>query len=227
MKWHYFLLRFGVKEMGGPEDQFRDIDRDIATNVRTYREAARISQDELAQRMTGRGFGFSQATVWKIESGHRPVRASELIGLADSLEVHPSIALAWEPETTRHKVGLERANAAALAAYNAVKAAAAAYLEAQVDLMFTAHEAHDSGFVVTETYTSWLTIPPEEAVFIARAKARNEAGQVDKVTDEVDKIIKALRSSGYEPNLRIEDISKHGGGSAFPIWTPDWEEHSA
>jgi transcriptional regulator with XRE-family HTH domain len=47
------------------------------------REAAAISQEELAQRMADLGFGFSQATTWKIERGQRPVKASELITLAE------------------------------------------------------------------------------------------------------------------------------------------------
>ncbi len=71
--------------MAARDDRYTDIDQSIAANLRTYREAGNISQDELAQRMADRGFGFSQATIWKIESGQRPVRASELVALADSL----------------------------------------------------------------------------------------------------------------------------------------------
>ena len=73
--------------MGARDDRYTDIDQNIAANLRTYREADNISQDELAQRMADRGFGFSQATIWKIESGQRPVRASELVALADSLGI--------------------------------------------------------------------------------------------------------------------------------------------
>ena len=69
------------------DDRYVDIDQNIAANLRTYREAGNLSQEELAQRMADRGFGFSQATIWKIESGQRPVKASELVALADSLEV--------------------------------------------------------------------------------------------------------------------------------------------
>ena len=76
--------------MSARDDRYTDIDQNIAANLRTYREADNISQDELAQRMADRGFGFSQATVWKIESGQRPVRASELIALAGRPLVHPS-----------------------------------------------------------------------------------------------------------------------------------------
>jgi transcriptional regulator with XRE-family HTH domain len=43
--------------------------------------------------MADRGFGFSQATIWKIERGERPVRASELVALAGSLGVMSATSL--------------------------------------------------------------------------------------------------------------------------------------
>jgi len=84
------------------EDQYKDIDQNIAANLRTYREAGHISQEELAQRMTDLGFGFSQATIWKIERGQRPVRASELVALADSLGAR-SPTLIHQPAAARNK----------------------------------------------------------------------------------------------------------------------------
>ena len=57
---------------------FPNIDHHVATNVRAFRERNSLSQEELAQRMSERGFGFSQATIWKIESGQRPVKISEV-----------------------------------------------------------------------------------------------------------------------------------------------------
>jgi transcriptional regulator with XRE-family HTH domain len=79
------------KPLACREGTFADIDQNIAANLRTHREADGISQDGLAQQMADRGFGFSQATIWKIESGQRPVKASELVALADALEVR-----AWD-----------------------------------------------------------------------------------------------------------------------------------
>ncbi len=197
--------------MSDPDDRFRGIDQNIAANVRAYREAGGISQEELAQRLAGRGFGFTQATVWKIESGQRPVRASELLALADSLEIFLATDLTRAPDAARHTIRLEQASAKAHGAYGALKAAAAAYLEAQINVVFAAREGHDAGFVVTELYTSWLTTPPEEAVIEARVEARHDEGRSEQVNDEVNKIIDALRSNGYEPNLRIEDITYHEG----------------
>jgi transcriptional regulator with XRE-family HTH domain len=92
------------------EDQYKDIDQNIAANLRTYREAGSISQEELAQRMADRGFGFSQATIWKIETGQRPVRASELIALAHSLGVMSATSLTHKPDAARHQVQLEQSS---------------------------------------------------------------------------------------------------------------------
>ena len=39
-----------------------------------------------------------------------------------------------------------------------------------------------------------------------------EAARSEQVNDAVNKILDALRSSGYEPALRIEDVEVHGTG---------------
>ena len=120
--------------MAGHGDRFTRIDQNIAANLRIYRETADLSQEELPQRMADRGFGFSQATIWKIESGQRPVRASELAALADALTVRTPVItsnLTTVPGAARHEVALRSANRGAHDAYEALKQAAAAYLEAQ------------------------------------------------------------------------------------------------
>jgi transcriptional regulator with XRE-family HTH domain len=201
--------------MSGPGDRYKDIDANIAANVRAYREAAGMSQEELAQQMADRGFPFTQATVWKIERGQRPVRAGELIALGDLFGRILVTDLTRHPDATRHEVQLERANAAAAAAYAALKSAAAAYLEAQVQLTYAARLAHDAGYRVTELYTSWLTSPAEEAVIEARVEYATEDERHGRLNDEVSKIIDALRASGYEPHRHIEDITFH------PALAPD------
>jgi transcriptional regulator with XRE-family HTH domain len=193
------------------EDQFKDIDQNIAANLRTYREADNVSQDELAQRMADRGFGFSQATIWKIERGQRPVRASELVALAHSLGVKSSTSLTYKPDAARHQVQLEQANRNAHRAYQELKEAAAEYLDAQVELVVAARQAHDAGLAVTELHTSWLDVVAEEAVIEARVEAEQDAARSEQVNDGVNKILEALRSNGYMPTLRIEDVEVEGG----------------
>ena len=196
--------------MGARDDRYTDIDQNIAANLRTYREAGGISQEELAQRMADLGFGFSQATIWKIERGQRPVRASELIALADSLGVMAATSLTRQPDAARHQVELDQANRKAQHAYQALKQAAADYLDAQVELVVMARLAQDAGLAVTEMHTSWLDTPPEEAVIEARVEAEHEAARSEQVNNAVNKILDALRSNGYEPALRIEDVEIHG-----------------
>jgi uncharacterized protein YggE len=86
---------------------------------------------------------------------------------------------------------------------------AADYLEAQVGLVVAAREAQDAGLAVTELYTSWLDTPPEEAVIQARVETDQEAERSEQVNNAVNKILDALRSNGYEPALRIEDVEVH------------------
>ena len=56
----------------------------------------------------------------------------------------------------------------------------------------------------------WLNTPPEEAVIEARVEADQEAARSEQVNDAVSKILDALRSNGYDPALRIEDVGVHG-----------------
>jgi hypothetical protein len=48
-------------------------------------EQGGVSQEELAQHMSERGFGFTQATTWKIERGQRPIKISEAVALGKVL----------------------------------------------------------------------------------------------------------------------------------------------
>jgi hypothetical protein len=58
----------------------------------------------------------------------------------------------------------------------------------------------------------WLGTPAEEAVIQARVEADQKAVRSEQVNDTVNKILDALRSNGYKPALRIEDVEVHGGG---------------
>jgi transcriptional regulator with XRE-family HTH domain len=202
--------------MAARDDRFTDIDQNIAASVRAYREAARVSQEELAQRMSDRGFGFSQATVWKIERGQRPVKASELLALADSLGALSPLDLTSEPGVAGHAAQLQQAHRNAYEAHEVLKKAAAAYIEAQFDLVYAARAAHDDGLTVTDLHTSWLRVSPEEAVIQARVEIYQEDAQAEHVSDEVGKVLGALRGAGYEPILRIEDLKIEGREATTP-----------
>jgi transcriptional regulator with XRE-family HTH domain len=205
--------------MAARGDQYGSIDQNIAANLRTYREAGGTSQEDLAQRMADRGFGFSQATIWKIEGGQRPVKASELVALAHCLQILSPISLTYEPDTARHRAELREANHQALEAYETLKAAAAAYIEAQVVALVAARSAHDDGVTLTELDTSWLGIPAEQAVIEARVEGDQQDAQSEHIHDEVSKIMAALRTTDYQATWRIEDVQVEPGGP-LGVWTP-------
>ncbi len=48
----------------------------------------------------------------------------------------------------------------------------------------------------------------------ARVEAELEEIQASRIDDEVEKILDAMRSNGYEPTLRIEDVTSEGDGPA-------------
>ncbi|MCR2814468.1 helix-turn-helix domain-containing protein [Microbacterium jiangjiandongii] len=60
-------------------------DEDIGANISRMRREVRLRQQDLADRMTQRGWAWSQPIVVQIERGRRPVKASELVDLASVL----------------------------------------------------------------------------------------------------------------------------------------------
>jgi transcriptional regulator with XRE-family HTH domain len=206
--------------MGERADWYKDIDANIAANVRAYREARGISQEDLAGQLAETGFPFSQATIWKIENGQRPVKAAELAALADALEVRSAMTLTRQPDNTRHLIDLQQAAARASSVWHQVKDAATEYLDAQINLLVAAYEAREAGVTVTELETAWLTTTPEEAVIQARVDSDDEETRSEKLNGQVVKVLDALRANGYEPHLRVEDVTTEGGGD-IREWVPD------
>jgi hypothetical protein len=76
---------------------------------------------------------------------------------------------------------------------------------------------------VTEAYTPWLTTQPEEAVIEARVGQGREADARRAPQRRSQQILGALRSSGYEPVMRIKDLTYHEGGP-LPTWVPPEEK---
>lgn len=59
----------------------------VGVLIRKQREAAGLSQSALAERLTRMGFSARQTMIAKIESGARPLRLSEFVGIAEALGV--------------------------------------------------------------------------------------------------------------------------------------------
>jgi transcriptional regulator with XRE-family HTH domain len=190
-----------------------EVEQNFATNVREYREQSGRSQEELAQRMVERGFGFTQATVWKIEQGKRAVRIAEAVALMDALGLPSWMNLTRSPYAFRRDAQLQAAHRRAGAAYAAIKDAAAEFLRAQDEVAVAAHEAREADVAVNSLWTTWLGELAERAVIEARIAYDREDAIHQDLHDTVSTIMAAIRASGYEPLINLDEMKTVGTDS--------------
>lgn len=190
-----------------------EVEQNFATNVREHREQSGLSQEELAQRMVERGFGFTQATVWKIEQGKRAVRIAEAVALMDALGLPSWMNLTRSPYAFRRDAQLQAAHRRAGAAYAALKDAAAEFLRAQDEVAVAAHEAREADVAVNSLWTSWLGELAERAVIEARIAYDREDAIHQDLHDTVSTIMAAIRASGYEPVINLDEMKTVGTDS--------------
>ena len=69
-------------------------DAEIGRNVTRIRGS--MSQKDLADEMRKRGFRWSQATVWAVEKGDRPLRLAEADAVGAVLGIHHTVLLSTE-----------------------------------------------------------------------------------------------------------------------------------
>lgn len=79
----------------------KSIDQNFGQAVRLLRQDREMSQDELANRVTGLGYPLSQATIGKIERGDRKVTVGEGEALARALGTNTSTLIAGPSYITR------------------------------------------------------------------------------------------------------------------------------
>lgn len=190
-----------------------EVEQNFATNVREYREQSGLSQEDLAQRMAERGFGFTQATVWKIEQGKRAVRIAEAVALMDALGLPSWMNLTRSPYAFRRDAQLQAAHRYAGVAYAAIKDATTEFLRAQVEVAVAAHEAREAGVAVNSMWTSWLEEPAERAVIEARIAYDREDAIHQDLHGTVSTIMAAIRASGYEPVINLDEMKTVGTDS--------------
>ncbi len=75
-------------------------DAEIGTNLTRIRGSR--SQKDVADAMRDRGFKWSQATVWSVEKGERPLRLTEAQALGSVLRVNHDLLLAQPEELDLH-----------------------------------------------------------------------------------------------------------------------------
>jgi transcriptional regulator with XRE-family HTH domain len=59
----------------------------VRHNLKVMRKAARLSQEDVAERMNRLGFKFHQTQIAKMESGSRSISFDEVLGLAKALNL--------------------------------------------------------------------------------------------------------------------------------------------
>lgn len=130
------------------------------------------SQKEIAALMREKGWKWSQATVWSIEKGERPLRLAEANDLSEILRksVSSFTATAWE-----QKIDLERARLRT--ATEGLRAALDDYYRARFSLAYQLDRAADES--VDLGRTEWkagsaLKATPERVLAEWRAKAAGE-----------------------------------------------------
>ncbi|SKZ42085.1 MULTISPECIES: helix-turn-helix domain-containing protein [Gordonia] len=69
------------------------VESTFAANLKAVREQQRISQEQLAERMSRAGYSWHQATVYKVESGSREVKLGEAEALSKILGVSVNVLM--------------------------------------------------------------------------------------------------------------------------------------
>jgi hypothetical protein len=147
------------------------------------------TQQAVAVAMRDRGWKWSQATVWSVEKGDRPLRLAEADDLAGVLGVFSASDFSSAPMSAHIRIGSHRA----ADAYRAMVASVREYLEVKEQLEIILKIADDEGHQFTQgdegARDSWTgQRKPEEAVAQARFEFK-QAGRND---------LERMEFEGYE-----------------------------
>ncbi|WP_420117656.1 helix-turn-helix domain-containing protein [Micromonospora sp.] len=186
-------------------------------NLRKIREEKGLSQAELAQRMKDLGHSCTQATIWKLEQGHREPKLTEVAAIGAALDLRSWTELAIEPATFNVATALDQWRRRAYELAEQTRAAAAAQMDGLVQLAFAVKEAEDAGLSVEWAKGragGWLELTPEVTVLREVLAARAAEGLEDEESDRqrvqedrlVERIVGALESSGLLLVVKPEDI---------------------
>jgi transcriptional regulator with XRE-family HTH domain len=150
------------------------VDELFAIQVRETRERLKMSQGELARRMSARGFPYYQQTVRRIEDGRRKVSVGEAKALAEILGTTVD-RLTWPGREASAAVLLDLSIGRALQAYEQIASWTATLLWALAQLGTTVGETEDKTFREVEKMqeilreaAEVLKLTPEAAVEMGR-----------------------------------------------------------
>mgnify|MGYP001047801232 CR=1 FL=1 len=194
----------------------------FSRNIKARREAIGMSQEHLAEAMTARGFGFTQATVWKVEGGQRGISLTEGIAIAEILgggRQQLSLAsLMRAPEVDQARQALESASAGLARATERIEVSIAAYIETTKGYAAAYRIATDRTPEPDRTGAVWQWAEPTAPELIAlAARLRDETGDDDAALDAVTTFERSLIEHGWpwrpwKPDSMIkvvEDDGKH------------------
>jgi len=112
-------------------EKAKEIDQQVGQVVASLR--GDMSQQAVADKMRDAGFAWSQATVWSVESGKRPLKLSEARQLSQLFRT--SLASFFEPPVdVRKRNNMSQFNERCLRAYHDAVTAMTTFIEAREQL---------------------------------------------------------------------------------------------
>ncbi|MEV4826440.1 helix-turn-helix transcriptional regulator [Micromonospora sp. NPDC049274] len=198
-------------------DADRSVGEYFAINLRKIREEKGLSQAELAQRIKDLGHSCTQATIWKLEQGHREPKLTEAVAIGAALDLWSWTELTTKPATFDAATTLDRWRRRAHELAEQTRAAAAAQMDALIQLAFAVKAAQDAGMQVgwaERRAGGWLELSPEvtvlREVLAARVTEQLEGEERERrwaLEDRlVEQIVDALESSGVPLAIKPEDF---------------------
>lgn len=202
----------------------------FAINLREAREARGLSQADLAQRVKQLGHACTQATIWKLEQGHREPKLTEAVAIGQALGMWRWTELTARPDTFNLALTVDHWRHRVHELAGQVRAAAAAQIDALANLAMAVRDAREAGLGEWAEGRSggWLEFTPEATVLrealAARVAWEFEDQERDHRMDEEERlaaqITHALENSGVSLALKPEDIEIVGPEPSDPAGHP-------
>lgn len=104
----------------------------IGAAVRAVR--GEMSQNDLAEKMRAAGWKWTQATVWSVESGKRPLRLAEARTLAEILKTDLARLLKDDTRSLAPTVSLEKATERFIRSFDELQSARSSFEDARSTL---------------------------------------------------------------------------------------------
>lgn len=199
----------------------------FAINLRQAREAAGLSQVELAEKVRELGHSCTQATIWKLEQGHREPKLAEAAAIGRALDLTLWTDLTRKPEAFQLELTVEQARRRVYQLAEQTRTAAGSLIAALADLAFHVREAQDAGMSgkwAEFSARGWLELTPEATVLREVLAARVAWGSADEEAERRmaeedrlrDQLMRALENSGVPLVIGPGDIEFDGPNAIAP-----------